>query len=225
MEPHWQALDPAFRRTLELAWESFRAGSLGIGAVITDADGTIAVEGRNRLFEQPSPEAPLAGSTLAHAELDALSRVRWRSAVDGHVLWSSLEPCLQCAGAIRFAGIGCVRYLCDDPICDGLHRLPEISPFVAQAWPSVEGPAPHALATLGILFPMHVSAFWIPDQLLPSWQERFPATITLVSDLVASGELLGLAEQGASVADVASTLGERLVTASASDGSGHARYA
>ena len=225
MEPHWQALDPSFQRTLELAWESFRAGSLGIGAVITDADGTIVVEGRNRLFEHPTPSAPLAGSTLAHAELDALSRVRWRAAVDGHVLWSSLEPCLQCAGAIRFAGISCVRYLCDDPICDGLHRLPEISPFIAQAWPSVQGPEPSPLANLGILFPLHVFQFWMPEATPPAQAERFPATNDLARDLVASGELLGLASDGASIEDVAATLGERLAAASERDGSGHARYA
>jgi tRNA(adenine34) deaminase len=218
VEPHWQALDPAFQRTLELAWDSFRAGSLGIGAVITDADGTIVVEGRNRLFEHPSAEAPLAGSTLAHAELDALSRVRWRQAVEGHVLWTSLEPCLQCAGAIRFAGISRVRFLCDDPICDGLHRLPEISPFVAQAWPRVAGPEATPLANLGILFPLHVSQFWVPDAVLPAQVERFPGTNELAGDLVASGELLGLAEQGASAADVASTLGERLSAAAEVDG-------
>jgi tRNA(Arg) A34 adenosine deaminase TadA len=224
MEPHWEALDPPFRRTLELAWESFRAGSLGIGAVITDADGEVVVEGRNRLFERPSEAAPLAGSTLAHAELDALSRVRWRQAVEGHVLWSSLEPCLQCAGAIRFAGIGRVRYLCDDPICDGLHRLPEISTFIAQAWPSVEGPLPSPLATLGILLPLHVSQFWVPDAMLPAQVERFPATTELAGELVASGELLALAERGASAEDVVAALGDRLVAASERDGAGMSRY-
>jgi tRNA(Arg) A34 adenosine deaminase TadA len=224
MEADWPALDAPFQRTLELAWESFRAGSLGIGAVITDAAGAIVVEGRNRLFEHPTADAPLAGSTLAHAELDALSRVRWRSVVDGHVLWSSLEPCLQCAGAIRFAGIGCVRYLCDDPVCDGLHRLPEISPFVAQAWPQAAGPEPSPLANLGILFPLHVSQFWVPDAMLPAQVERFPATNDLARELVASGELLQLAEDGARIDDVASALGDRLVAASAADGAGHARY-
>jgi tRNA(Arg) A34 adenosine deaminase TadA len=225
MDHSWDALEPPFRRAVELAWESFRAGSLGIGAVITDDAGAVVVEGRNRLFEQPSPDAPLAGSTLAHAELDALSRVRWRQVVDGHVLWSSLEPCLQCAGAIRFSGIARVRYLCDDPICDGLHRLPEISPFVATGWPAVEGPAPTPLSTLGIVFPMHVAQFWEPDALLPHWLERFPATIEMVGDLVASGELLALAEADASALDVAEVLRERLAAASAADGAGHARYA
>jgi tRNA(Arg) A34 adenosine deaminase TadA len=224
MGPHWDALEAPFRRTLDLAWESFRAGSLGIGAVITDPDGAVVVEGRNRLFEQPTGDAPLAGSTLAHAEIDALSKVRWRQPVEGHVLWSSLEPCLQCAGAIRFAGISRVRYLCDDPICDGLHRLPEISPFVAQAWPAVGGPEPSPLAALGILLPLHVSQFWVPESMLPAQVERFPATTRLAGDLVASGELLGLADEGASAAEVAAALGDRLAAAHAADGHGASRY-
>ena len=103
MGPHWVDLEAPFRRALELAWASFRAGSLGIGAVITDAGGAIVVEGRNRLFEHPTEDAPLAGSTLAHAEIDALSKVRWRQAVEGHALWTSLEPCLQCAHFVQHA--------------------------------------------------------------------------------------------------------------------------
>jgi tRNA(Arg) A34 adenosine deaminase TadA len=226
MEPHWQGLGAPFRRAVELAWESFLAGSLGIGAVVTGPDGDVVVEGRNRLFEQPSADAPLAGSTLAHAELDALSRLRWRQALAGeHVLWTSLEPCLQCAGAIRFAGIARVRYLCDDPICDGLHRLPEVSPFVARAWPAVEGPAPSPVRGLGVLLPMHVATFWDQPVMLDDWRTRFPATLALAEHLVASGELLDLAEAGAGADEVVAALGPRLAAAGEEDGhSGRAPY-
>jgi tRNA(Arg) A34 adenosine deaminase TadA len=65
-------------RAVELAWESFRAGSLGIGAVIT-RDGETLATGRNRLAESDPGEVVLAGTSLAHAELNALAKLRWGS--------------------------------------------------------------------------------------------------------------------------------------------------
>ena len=71
-----RALDAPMHRAVELAWESFRAGSLGIGAVIT-LDGEITATGRNRLAERDPGDDVLAGSSLAHAEMNALAKLRW----------------------------------------------------------------------------------------------------------------------------------------------------
>ncbi len=38
-------LDHLFRQALELAWDSARAGSLGIGAVFTRHDGSVVTTG------------------------------------------------------------------------------------------------------------------------------------------------------------------------------------
>ena len=110
------------------------------------------------------------------------------------MLWTSLEPCLQCAGAIRFAGISRVRYLCDDPICDGLH-LTEITRSWRRPGPTVEGPLVSPLATLGILSPLHVSQFWVPEALPPprSSGSRRPPAGRRPRRL---GRLAGLAEAG-----------------------------
>ncbi|HMK10115.1 MAG TPA: hypothetical protein VK461_00890, partial [Acidimicrobiales bacterium] len=71
-----RALEPPMHRAVELAWESFCAGSLGIGAVIT-LDGEIAATGRNRLAESDPGADVLAGTSLAHAEMNALAKLRW----------------------------------------------------------------------------------------------------------------------------------------------------
>jgi hypothetical protein len=44
----WDQLEPAVRRCLELAHVTLRAGGLAVGSVITDTNGTIVAEGRNR---------------------------------------------------------------------------------------------------------------------------------------------------------------------------------
>ena len=45
------------------------------------------------------------GLVLAHAELDALAKLRWGSPSDGLELWTTLQPCLQCLGAVRLSPV------------------------------------------------------------------------------------------------------------------------
>ena len=157
----WAELEPPNRVALDLAWQSARAGSLGIGAVITDADGTVVATGRNRLMEHEPGEDLLAGTSLAHAEMNALGKLRWR----GHdgarlTIWSTLEPCLMCAGSIRLAPIAEVRYLAPDPLFAGVQEARHLNEFIASRWPEVQGPRTDELAVFGLLLPAHVGAFW-----------------------------------------------------------------
>src|SRR3954466_13784749 len=94
------SLDPPMHRAFELAWESFCAGSLGIGAVVTRGSELLTT-GRNRLAENDPGDDVLAGTSLAHAEMNALAKLRWGADPDGLQLWTTLQPCLQCLGAIR----------------------------------------------------------------------------------------------------------------------------
>jgi tRNA(Arg) A34 adenosine deaminase TadA len=62
------APDGAWTRALELAWEAFRGRTTPVGAVVVDAAGAIAAEGRGRRYEQAGPPRQLAGTHIAHAE-------------------------------------------------------------------------------------------------------------------------------------------------------------
>ncbi len=66
-------LEGAWRESFELAWEAFRVGTIPVGAVVADASGEIVARGRNRIFEEEAPPGQLAGTYLAHAELNALA--------------------------------------------------------------------------------------------------------------------------------------------------------
>ncbi len=105
-------------RTLELARLSVKKGSSPIGCVITDRDGNIVSEGRNRSSESWSRKPlEIAGSGLAHAEMVAFYRMG-RSGLEHPeelTLYSSLEPCLMCGGAIGMLGLKRVVWACDDP--------------------------------------------------------------------------------------------------------------
>jgi tRNA(adenine34) deaminase len=86
------------------------AGEVPVGAVIVSAAGEIIARGSNRVLRNSDP--------TAHAEIVAL-----RSAgaalgnyrLLGCTLYSTLEPCSMCAGAILHARIARLVYAAADP--------------------------------------------------------------------------------------------------------------
>lgn len=84
----------AMTRALELAAAASEDGDIPVGAVVTDAGGTVIGEGRN-LRE-------VTGDPTAHAEIVALRAAAaaigdWN--LTGCTLTVTLEPCVMCAGA------------------------------------------------------------------------------------------------------------------------------
>jgi tRNA(adenine34) deaminase len=95
----WRELEPAWRAAFELAWEAFGAGTIPVGAVVTDADGTVLARGRNRITESSAPDGQIFGSRVAHAEINALVQLGMGRRYLDCRLWTTLEPCAQCIGA------------------------------------------------------------------------------------------------------------------------------
>ena len=98
------------RRALELASEAASEGEVPVGAAITNSEGVIIGEGRNRRESAQDP--------LAHAELDAIAAAAkslksWR--LEGCTLYVTLEPCPMCAGGIINSRIARVVYGAADP--------------------------------------------------------------------------------------------------------------
>jgi tRNA(adenine34) deaminase len=93
-----------FQRAIQLAHQAEQEGNLPIGAVIS-LNGKIIAEGRNAIWvPQLSPDR--------HAEMEACRNVPnelW-SASREMTLYSTLEPCLMCLGAILLHRIGRVLY-------------------------------------------------------------------------------------------------------------------
>ena len=130
----WAALDPAAREALSQAWDAVRSGNIGVGAVITNPAGEVVVATRNRVADSSAPPGEIAGSSVAHAELNALARIAFRSARE-LTLTTTLQPCLQCAAAIRMAPIARVRVLGSDRLWDGCHDFTSLNPWVARRPP------------------------------------------------------------------------------------------
>lgn len=196
------------RRALELAWESTRAGSLGIGCVIAAADGEIVATGRNRLFEHDPGDDHLAGTSLAHGELNALAKLRWGSHRDaGLTLFTTLQPCLQCLGAIRMSNVARVVVLAPDPLFRGVEAILDVNAFVAARRLPIEMRPVDEWSVLGLLLPTHAQAFWSAEW---GWADAVPALSAVAEELVARQTLLDLASAGAAFEEVVVTLAPHL---------------
>ncbi|HET6211362.1 MAG TPA: nucleoside deaminase, partial [Micromonosporaceae bacterium] len=114
-ESAWLQLHPAFRRGLELAYESLLGGGLAVGATLTDQDGRLVAEGRNRAYDPPGGPDALQGTPLAHAEMNAMAAARTGWSMPDCTLWSTQQPCAMCAAAATFIDVGQIRYLAPDP--------------------------------------------------------------------------------------------------------------
>ena len=93
------------RLALRHAQHSFREKEVPVGAVIVDANGTILAASRN--------EVESKNDVTAHAEISCIRKVaqmknNWR--LSDCTLYSTLEPCPMCMGAVQASRIKRVVY-------------------------------------------------------------------------------------------------------------------
>lgn len=121
--------DQLMRLAFAQARKSYDEGGLPIGAVMVE-NGAVIASGHNRRVQDGDP--------VAHGEMDCLRRAGRRARYDGVTMYTTLSPCMMCAGTIvqfgirrvvigeaqNFAGnIGFLRShdvevsLLDDPAC------------------------------------------------------------------------------------------------------------
>lgn len=116
-EPLLSELDPEaardlrlMRRALEEAAQAAELGEVPVGAVIARGEEILAAAHNER---------ETTNDPTAHAELLALRRAAARTGrswrLTGCTLYSTLEPCPMCAGALHAARISRLVYATSDP--------------------------------------------------------------------------------------------------------------
>ena len=133
------------RRCVALATEALEAGEGPFGSVLTDADGVVLAEDRNREVASADPTAhpELALARWAAAHLSPEERA-------GATVYTSGEHCPMCAAATGWVGIGRVVYAASATQLAGwragwgLPAAPVAALPVAEVAPNVivEGPVP-----------------------------------------------------------------------------------
>ena len=84
------------RAAYEQAVNSYDEGGLPIGAVMVE-NGAIIAAGHNRRVQERDP--------IAHAEMDCFRKAGRRARYDGVTLYTTLSPCMMCAGTVLQFGV------------------------------------------------------------------------------------------------------------------------
>lgn len=92
MEQHREFIQAAYRQALK----SYNEGGLPIGSVIVE-EGRIVAVGHNRRVQDGDP--------TAHGEMDCIRRLGRRRDYASLILYTTLSPCMMCAGTILQFGI------------------------------------------------------------------------------------------------------------------------
>jgi tRNA(Arg) A34 adenosine deaminase TadA len=103
------------RRAIHLAGTAREHGNHPFGALLVGADGEVLAEAENSVVT--------GRDCTAHAELNLVRLASGRYDTDtlaSSTLFSSTEPCVMCAGAIHWSGIGRVVYALP---AERLHQL------------------------------------------------------------------------------------------------------
>ncbi len=86
-------VDPRMvRRAYELALQGYQEGGCPIGAVLVNATGKVLGEGYNRLVQEGNP--------ILHGEMSAMRAAGRMPSRADTTLYTSLSPCMMCAGTI-----------------------------------------------------------------------------------------------------------------------------
>jgi hypothetical protein len=141
--------------------------------------------------DDEGPPGQIFGSALAHAETNVLAQLPFRGC-PALVLTTTLQPCLQCAAAIRLGPIAAVRFAGADRYWDGCHNFGKLSAREAcRTQVTRTGPSHNELGIFATL----ISRF---GHLTPAYEIALRALgegpmVDLVHDLKSSGEVERLA--------------------------------
>jgi cytosine deaminase len=90
-DAHFMAL------ALREAETGFREGGVPVGSVLVGVEGRLLGAGHNRRVQDGDP--------IAHGEMDCLRRAGRQRSYAGTTLYTTLTPCMMCAGTIVQFGI------------------------------------------------------------------------------------------------------------------------
>jgi tRNA(adenine34) deaminase len=193
----WLELPPPWHVAFEEAWRSFCTGSAGVGAAVTDGAGEVISSGRSRVFDPPDGASPLVGTSMAHAEMNAMAALPATSRA-GQTLYTTFEPCVMCAATIRIYRIPKVVYASEDPVWDGLHDHFAKLASIARELPQREclgGP----WGAFGHLLHLARLIEFEADWALDAHDRLAPHHLEHARTIVSEGRLQRLAASGGSV--------------------------
>jgi tRNA(adenine34) deaminase len=130
-----------FQIAFQAAWEAYIGGSIPIGAVVLNQKSEVVSIGRNRIYEESAPSPQIFRHQLAHAEANAILQLSEDDYPDirSYTLYSVMEPCPFCFGAVVMGSIKNVKFAARDG-WGGATSLVDKSNYLINKRLHIEGP-------------------------------------------------------------------------------------
>ena len=173
----WDSLEQTWQVAFgEAAHAYLKLGSPPIGAVVVDASGEIIARGAN----------DFPRNRLDHAEVTALSQIPVTTDRLKCEIYSTLEPCAMCAGAIRICQLHAAHFAAADPSA-GSSSLFRVNEFMREFPCSVHGPHDPELELVVVSLVVEWRARNGHHRWREHWSQYHPGGASLGSRLAASG--------------------------------------
>jgi tRNA(adenine34) deaminase len=101
----WNRLEGTWQTVMRGAIEAYLENSVPVGAAVVDEHGTIITVGRNKFSQD----------RIAHAETESLRAIPATLNRKKASIYSTMEPCPMCTGAIRMMQLKTIHIAARDP--------------------------------------------------------------------------------------------------------------
>ena len=196
----WIDISPVWQAAFEEMWESFRAGSTPIGAVLCNEAGEIVLRDHNR-----NGELQTVNKKIAHAEANLLRQLdTLKYEPRSMTLYSTMEPCPMCMGTILMSSIKNVRYAAADKYC-GMTHLLKVDPYYIDKRVGCvheAGDLEYVQLTVQSYFELRYIEKGNSDKVFTKFAEHCPPAVKLARKLYETKWLDDMARKGTLVGDV-----------------------
>jgi tRNA(adenine34) deaminase len=195
----WSELSLPWQAALEKAWSAACAGCMPIGAVVVNARDEIIARGRNHVNDQAAQPGQIGEHKLAHAEINALLAVALpHDEFRQLAIYTTMEPCPLCMGAIYMAGVRRIYYACRDAYAGSIDMLAS-TPYLSRKPVKAFGPPRGDLED--ILAAIQTEDILVrnpgrPSPVLEEWRKVCPAGVALGERLAAGRDLYAWRKAG-----------------------------
>jgi tRNA(Arg) A34 adenosine deaminase TadA len=129
-------MEKGYQYAFAAAIRAYRRGSTPIGCAIMDEHDELLALGENSIYAQDGKEV-INFHQMAHAEINAILKIKERGY--SKVLYTTMEPCAMCFGAVVMNSYKKVKFAARDPFGGGA-CLNSATPYIIDQGIAVTGP-------------------------------------------------------------------------------------
>ena len=139
----WNDLEKGFQFAFREAWEAYKNSTIPIGVAIMNEADSLMATGQNQIYTEG--DGLISLHQIAHAEINAILKLseitdhNIYSKIRTFTLYSTMEPCPLCFGAIVMGSIKNVKYAARDNYA-GAAALNDSIAYIRNKKITVTGP-------------------------------------------------------------------------------------